>query len=179
MITELQKQKRRLHARIAEAFDAVPYPGDDNLYDGWQLDDDYEDVIRRFTGKNWRDLIPKRKPPTGCSHPLEKDMSFCSPAAWHFFLPAYLIIGLMRQEISPNQFELRQFAGSGLSDHAVPRFERLSAEQCVVIVSFLDYADKLLVEKQRKMPKHRQYFEAYRHELILAAMYWDSRTIPK
>ena len=85
MITETQKQKRQLIAQIAEAFDAVPYPGDDNLYEGGQ-----------------RDLVPQRKPPKGRSNPLLHDLIFCSPAAWHFFLPPHLSL-MLRSRLSSNK----------------------------------------------------------------------------
>ncbi len=168
MITQLQKQKRRLHAQIAEAFDAVPYPGDDNLYDGWQRDDDYEDVIGNLTSRHWRELIPKRKPPKGRSNPLLKDLNFCSPEAWHFFLPAYLIIDLMRGEIDTFLFEPR--------DRPVLKFDCLNAAQCTVVASFLGYAGLLLDDKQEKMPKHSRYFEHQREELVPVIAYWNDRT---
>jgi hypothetical protein len=168
MITELQKQKRRLHAQIAEAFDAVPYPGDDNLCDGRQQDDDYEDVIRNLTGKHWRELMPKRKPPKGRSNPLLKDLNFCSPMAWRFFLPAYLIIDLMRGEIDTFLFEP--------PTRPAPKFDCLNTAQCAVVASFLGFAGLLLDDKQKKMPMHFQYFQHQREELSPVIAYWNDRT---
>ncbi len=168
MITELQKQKRQLRAQIAEAFDAVPYPGDENLWEGGQRDDDYDDVVRNLTGKHWKDLVPKRKPPKGRSNPLLKDLIFCSPVAWHFFLPAYLIIDLMRSDIGTFLFEPQ--------DRTESRFDCLSAAQCAAIVAFLGYAGLLLDDQQEKMPKHSKYFERQREELAPVIAYWNNRT---
>lgn len=167
-MNELQNQARRLRAQIQEAFADVPYPGDDNLWEGGQRDDDYDDVIRNLTGKHWKDLIPKRKPPKGRSHLLIHDLIFCSPAAWHFFLPAYLIADLMRDEINALFFEPR--------DRPEPKFDRLNMAQRSAVVSFLGYAGLLLNDKQEKLPQHVKYFERQRQELASVAAYWNSRT---
>ena len=173
MITELQKRKRRLQAQIAEAFDAVPYPSDDNLYDGWQLDDDYEDVVRRFTGRHWRDLLPKRKPRKGRTTHLAKDMVFCSAAAWRFFLPAHLITEITRENISPFDFE--PGLPGRMGDHIERRFSRLNAKQCAAVVSYLEYAGALLNEKQKNKPQYSRHYEWEHRRLEPVAAYWSSR----
>jgi hypothetical protein len=168
-MSELQTQARRLRAQIQEAFADVPYPGDDNLWEGGQRDDDYEDVVRKLTGKHWKELMPKRKPPKGRPNPLLKDLVFCSPAAWHFFLPAYLIADLMRVEIDTFLFEPR--------NTTLLKFDLLNAAQSAVIVSFLGYAGVLLDDKQEKMPQHARHFEHQRQELAPVVAYWNTRTI--
>lgn len=177
MKSKLEEWNGRLRVQIAEAFNAVVYPGDDNLYEGWQRDDDYEDVVRRFTSKHWRDFIPNRKPPKGSSHPLEKDMSFCSPAAWHFFLPAYLITSLMMNKAVACQLEPQENASARLRGYTAARFGRLTADQCAVTASFCAYVDTLLGENQKQTLEYAGYFEAKRHELVPALLYWNSRII--
>ncbi len=173
MITELQKQKRRLHAQIAEAFDAVPYPGDDNLWEGGQRDDDYEDVIRRLTGKHWRNLVPKRRPRRGRTTHLAKDMVFCSAAAWHFFLPAHLITEIARENINPFDFE--PSLSERMGDYSERRFSRLNAKQCAAVVSYLEFAGVLLNEKQKRSPQYSRYYARERRRLEPVAAYWNSR----
>ena len=173
MITELQRQKRRLQAQIAEAFDTVPYPGDDHLYDGGQLDDDYEDVVRRFTGRHWRDLLPKRKPRKGRTTHLAKDMVFCSAAAWHFFLPAHLITEIARKNIRPFDFE--PSLSERMGDYSERRFSRLNAKQCAAVVSYLEYAGALLKEKQKNKSQYSRHYGRERRRLEPVAAYWNSR----
>ena len=152
-MTELTKQAKRLRAQIEAAFADVPYPGDDRLYEGGQRDDDYDDVISNLTGKHWR----------------TKDLNFCSPAAWHFFLPAYLIAEVMRGKVSPHLFD------PAWSVSQAARFQRLNAAQCAAVAAFLVYADALLVEEAMKTPKHSAYFESRRQKLAPVTAYWQGR----
>jgi len=174
LMSELKNRAKALQAQIEDAFANVPYPGDKNLYDSSQLDDDYDDVIQNLTGKHWRDLVPKRRPPQGRATPLTKDMNFCSAAAWHFFLPAYLISAMMSGKIST--FNLEPARSEASRDKTERRFSRLSAEQCMVVVAFLDYAEVLLTEKQEKAPQYASYFEQERRELASVIAYWSSRS---
>ena len=168
-MTELTKQAKRLRVQIEVAFADVPYPGDDRLYEGGQRDDDYDDVIRNLTGKHWRDLIPRRKPPRGRSSRLNKDLCFCSPAAWHFFLPAHLIAEVMRGEVSPHFFD------PSWSARLTDRFSRLNAAQCTAVAAFLSYSDALLVERTEKTPEHSAFFERQRKKTAPVAAYWQER----
>lgn len=172
-MTELTKQAKRLRAQIEAAFADVPYPGDDHLYEGGQRDDDYDDVIRNLTGKHWRDFIPKRKPRKDRSSQLNKDLYFCSPAAWHFFLPAHLIAEVMRGKVDPLPFHPAR--SERLKDHTEDRFSRLNAAQCAAVAAFLAHADALLVEEAGKIPKHCAYFERKQQELAPVVAYWHDR----
>lgn len=165
----LTKQCALVRARIEAAFADVPAPGDDNLCDGSPLDDDYEDVFRDFAGKHWRELVPARKPPPGRTNPLLKDMFFCSAAAWHFFLPAYLIADLMRGQTDT------EFLGLDQSEWIHSRFSRLNAEQCAAVAAFLDYADARLNARHEKTPQHAAYFDQERRRLVPVREYWNSR----
>ena len=167
---ELTKQAKLLRTQIEEAFADVPYPGDENLYDGWQLDDDYEDVINNLTGKHWRDLIPKRR---GQHNPLTKDIIFCSAAAWQFFLPAYMIADMMSGESELYTFEPER--SERLRDHVERRFSRLNAKQCAAVASYLRYAGALIDKKQEEMPQYSRSFERERQRLAPTIAYWDGR----
>ena len=171
---DLKQQAKELRARIEAAFADVPYPGDANLGDGTQMDDDYDDMLEQLTGKHWRDLIPRRKPPQGRSNPLSHSMCFCSAAAWRFFLPAYLITDLMKGHIS--RFPLEPDRSERLSNHIEERFRLLNAEQCAVIASFLSYAEALLDEDQKKAPHRYTYFEGERPRLVALIAYWNARS---
>ena len=174
MITKLQKQARQLRAQITEAFDDVSYPGDDNLYDGLeQRDSDYYDVIRNLTGKHWRDLIPKRKPPKEFNTPLSKDMHFLSPEAWHFFLPAHLITETMRENI--RSFDFEPSLSERMGDYSERRFSRLNAKQSAAVVSYLEYAKALVSQCQIRGRFRAAYYEKQRQQLETVQSYWNDR----
>lgn len=165
----LTKQHGLVRAQIEAAFAGVPAPGDESLCDGSLQDDDYEDVFRDFAGKHWRDLVPARKPPPGRANPLLKNMFFCSVAAWHFFLPAYLIADLMRGQTDIN------FLGPDQSEWLPSRFSRLNAAQCAALAAFLDYAGARLNARQEKTPQYAAYFDQERRQLAFVREYWNSR----
>ncbi len=164
----LTKQRRQVRAQIEAAFAVVPAPGDENLCDSSPQDDDYEDVFKDFAGKHWRDLVPARKPPRR-SNPLLKNMFFCSTAAWHFFLPAYLLADLMRGETDTD------FLGPDQYGWARSRFSRLDAAQCAAVAAFLNYAEARLNARQEKTPQHAAYFDQDRQRLALVREYWNRR----
>lgn len=78
-----------LKERIRAAFAGVAYPGDDGLRGSDEGDEPFE-VERDFRGKtDWRTLDPGfiDQAPDG----LASALSFFSDAAFHFYLPAYLM----------------------------------------------------------------------------------------
>lgn len=75
-----------LGAAIAGAFAAVPAPGPAALVSGdVDYDPEYRDVAHAFEGKHWRELSPAFIREHRDALPL------LSPAAFRFFLPAYLL----------------------------------------------------------------------------------------
>lgn len=75
-----------VRAAIASAFQAAPHPGDDALVSGdVSYDPEYRDVAQAFAGRHWRDLAPAFIREQRDALPL------LSPAAFRFFLPAYLL----------------------------------------------------------------------------------------
>lgn len=74
---------------IEQAFTDVQHPGDDNIVTRSEcMDLERDDIERAFTGKHWRDVL---------AYPVEflryhsSALSFFTPAAYQFYLPAYLI----------------------------------------------------------------------------------------
>ena len=74
---------------IERAFADVPYPGDDNIVTRSKcMDLERDDVERAFKGKHWRDVL---------AYPVEffryhnSALSFFTPEAYQFYVPAYLI----------------------------------------------------------------------------------------
>lgn len=75
-----------VHAVIASAFQTALYPGDDALVSGdVSYDPEYRDVANAFAGRHWRELSPAFIREQRDALPL------LSPAAFRFFLPAYLV----------------------------------------------------------------------------------------
>lgn len=79
---------RKLKNQITMAFQDVPYPGDDNLVDRDPGGYNYEqnDLEDTFRGKHWQGLT------LAVLH--NSASSFFTPEAFHFFLPAYLIVSI-------------------------------------------------------------------------------------
>ena len=167
------KQAEQLCTQIRRAFADVPYPGDDNLYDYGQRDSDYYDVIRHLTGKHWQDVISELSNQIDSKTWLSKDILVCSPAAWHFFLPAHLITEILRGKINP--FDLEPDLSERMGDYSERRFSSLNAEQCEVIIAYLEYGAVLLDEKQKKMPKYATHYEKQRQRLKVAQDWWKTR----
>ena len=90
MSSHNQERMTNLKEQIIEAFRDVPYPGDDNLVDkdpgGFNIEE--EELEERFRGKHWQALTLATLHNSGDS--------FFTPAAYHFFLPAYLLVSLSR-----------------------------------------------------------------------------------
>jgi hypothetical protein len=75
-----------LRAAIADAFAAVPPPGPAALVSGDRdYDPEYRHVAEAFEGKHWRELSPAFIREHRDALPL------LTPAAFRFFLPAYLL----------------------------------------------------------------------------------------
>lgn len=136
--------------RIRAAFAEVPFPGDDDLA-GVSHGDEPAAVRRDFAGKdNWQMLDARflDQAPEGWATAL----AFFSPAAYRFYLPAYLIADI-RGELSAvdPSFSLcwafreptssRRIAaawgGGTVREHAAERFSTFDSVQCKVILAYL------------------------------------------
>jgi hypothetical protein len=76
-----------LKEKIKAAFAARPYPGDDQLVDEPK---DWEIALTEevFRGLHWSDVAPEV---IECHNSA---LSFFTPAAWRFYLPAFMLVGL-------------------------------------------------------------------------------------
>ncbi len=86
---ECDPLEREIAREVEEAFATIPYPGDERLL----ANPDYYDrdeVIETFQGKHWRELS-RNLPP-------ERDLTLAAftPEAFRFYLPAYLVMSLLR-----------------------------------------------------------------------------------
>jgi uncharacterized protein DUF6714 len=120
---------------IEMAFQDVAYPGDKNLLDPRALDD-HEIDIRALRGHSaWQGI------PDSVLELESAGLGMTSPAAFRFFLPAYM------------QWVLRRFSSSdsftvdstiyalaphlGTPEHRVERFALLTPAQVAAVVAFL------------------------------------------
>jgi hypothetical protein len=122
---------------IADAFAEVEYPGDVHLIEN-PRHPEYEELTEFFRGTTWR------------SHSAAKlrwhsrALSLFTPAAWHYFLPAFVIAdledplatdvlgGTVRTQFAPTsrQHDFR---------FASPRMSRLTAEQRKALAGYFRY----------------------------------------
>jgi hypothetical protein len=76
----------QLRLDIVQAFAQTPYPGDDALVLGdASYDPEYREVAAAFRRKQWRQLSP------AFVHQHRDVLPLLSPAAFRYFLPAYLL----------------------------------------------------------------------------------------
>jgi hypothetical protein len=76
---------RRLRAEIAAAFSGHPYPGDNNLVDAGTLDPKTERLRNAFKNRRWQDVS------IDMVRSFKDDLPLFTPAAFAYFLPAYLL----------------------------------------------------------------------------------------
>lgn len=139
-----------LIARIEAAFEEGAWPGDAHL-----ASDSYGDepaaVARDFAGRNdWRSLDAAflDQAPEGWSSAL----SFLSPEAYRYYLPAYLIADVLGRltRVDPSfrlcaflapqsagQKIAKVFGGGTMGDHARNLFDGFTMEQAAAITAYL------------------------------------------
>ena len=85
-----EKEKEALRQRVAkqieEAFANTPYPGDDNI--GWGDRDDEREIEQALRGRHWRELTLE------FIYSYRQFISFLTPAALRFYLPAFMLATL-------------------------------------------------------------------------------------
>ena len=136
--------------QISAAFDAVSYPGDDNLTDS-SYGEEPEALAREFKGKHaWQALDDEflNQAPEGWGTAL----SFFSPEAFRFYLPAYLLADIrgaldtsdpavrLCMFVTP-QAEGKRIAtlwgGGTMGEHARRTFSGFDCDQVRAIVAYL------------------------------------------
>jgi hypothetical protein len=75
---------------IEEAWNEVPYPGDDKIFTPDSYDD--EDIVNYFGGTTWRGHDP-----VSLRH-HSSAFTFFTPEAFHYWLPAFLIANIQSPE---------------------------------------------------------------------------------
>lgn len=75
---------------IKDAFADTVYPGDQNIATNPNHCDECRETDDFFKGRHWQELSgPNQKLQTGWG-----GLSFLSPPAWRYFMPAYLMVGI-------------------------------------------------------------------------------------
>jgi hypothetical protein len=156
--------KEALVAQVTSAFAAVHYPGDWCLRGSDEGDEPYL-LEQEFRGKdNWRSLGPAflDQAPEG----LASALSFFSDEAFHFYLPAYLIVDIRGQlERSDPVFHLthgldessrrelinpERYAERTWFEHARHKFAMFTRDEAAAIVAYLTLKrDESQYERQR------------------------------
>lgn len=79
---------------VEEAFADSSYPGDDNIATNPECCDECRDTDDFFRGRHWRELADSgEKLQFGWG-----GLSFLTPEAWRFYIPAYLLVSLRAGE---------------------------------------------------------------------------------
>jgi hypothetical protein len=162
----LVKSKQRLIERIERAFAHLPYPGDNRIvahsYPGLADDNISEEgrIAAVFRGKHWKDLT------LGDLARYSATLSFLSPEAYRFYLPAYLL-ALIR--LSPEEMERVPQAGDlegsllyslqpaadteGLWNFIHQKIDSLTPDQKSAVQAFLHWLYR------KRILEHVEYFD--------------------
>lgn len=76
--------------QIEEAWEDVPYPGDDKIFTPDSYDD--EDIVNYFGGTTWRGHDPIKL------RAHSSAFTFFTPEAFHYWLPAFMIAAIVNPE---------------------------------------------------------------------------------
>jgi hypothetical protein len=123
--------------KIRQAFEDVPYPGDDCLVDppkGYE-NRDYPEIAEAFRGKSWQSLSD--------DFLIEEyeAIFLLSPQGLHYFLPAYLISGLSESNVLLETLVsfLKPNLKEDLNDYLMERARLFTPAQKKVIGMVLEY----------------------------------------
>ena len=79
---------------VEQAFADAVYPGDDSIATNPDHCEECSETDAFFRGKHWRTLVASgQRLQFGWG-----GLSFLSPKAWRFYMPAYLLVGLSESE---------------------------------------------------------------------------------
>lgn len=107
-----------LKEQIRAAFAEVPYPGDENIVQGPSLE--AKEIESFFRGKRWDEITLENlngNPPMDPS----AGPSFMTEQAFHYYLPAYLMITI---DSKPEADVIPEFTVHRLSIPEIPEAER-------------------------------------------------------
>lgn len=131
-----------LKQQIEEAFASFPYPGDNKLVEKDSIE--YLEVAGRFKGKHWLDWKDR---PTELLMKTVGDLSFFSPSAFCYYLPLYMLQGLLDNTEYPFTGDvITSLAPSATlgTNQSSRRLEAMNRAQLAAVLSFL----KHIKEKQ-------------------------------
>jgi len=135
---ESDPKAEALAAKIAQHFRDVPYPGDACLVAlSDRCDPERLEIQSAFEGKSWRDL------PLDFLRYHHESLFLFTPAAYQFYLPAYLLACTLSYEAAGNilssvVFSLTLPVGFGIErTRFLDRMSRFSSSQKKTITAFL------------------------------------------
>jgi hypothetical protein len=130
-----------LPAVIASAFATAPHPGDDALVIGAvDYDPEYREVANAFARKHWRELSP------AFVHEHRDALPLLTPAAFRFFLPAYLLACLEAEQdldTAPLNVALSLTPPAGETAAFAARTAAFTAAEASAICAYLEAAQHL------------------------------------
>jgi hypothetical protein len=156
--------------KIASAFTAAPYPGDDNLVaDPSEWDPECREIARAFAGKRWIEVTPEIIGAHSQALPL------FTPAGFRYYLPAYMMATID----APDPEALRDFVVFNLAPPRRPtgrkadffqaRAGQFTAAEREAIRSFLG-----LMDERRSAEWRSQGAEPPDSPIRSAIDYWAS-----
>ncbi len=127
--TEVKKE-------IEDAFKNVKYPGDEHLLHPQSYE---ESEVEDFKGKHWKSWKDLSREIINSNY---STLSFLSPEAYPFFLPAYMIHGLENPDSNVLMFTVYNLTASApseprLREYFLSRVAKFTSEQKKAITSFL------------------------------------------
>ncbi len=150
-----------LRRRILQTFADVPYPGDNNLVPVQERHSaEYRNTEHFFRGRRWQELAQARRAlQTGGG------LSFLTPEAWCFFLPAYQLNALSEE--------------SGLADIAWTTLFQLTPPRSADLDDFFQRQISCLSPAQQECVAAfvRLFHEREPEDTIIqaAAAFWEER----
>lgn len=160
--------KNEIVQLIKEAFNNIPYPGDDNIVYENQYDENYEgnQMAKFFRGKRWQQITLK-----SLQNEYRCDGSSClcfmSPQSFKYYLPAYMIIAVEKYE------EADAIGDSAIYALSPPQDNDLIESWTQNISGFSEKQREAIVEFLQFM--HENY-KIDDDSLIQALTYWHKNT---
>lgn len=133
----MNSEASSLKREIEEAFASLPYPGDDNLVEKDSIE--YLEVAGRFRGKHWQDW---KDSPTGLLMKTVGDLSFFSPVAFCYYLPLYMLQGLLDNTEYPFTGDVITCLDPAVipgTDRVSRRLGAMNHAQLTAVLAFLKY----------------------------------------
>src|SRR5579863_6629020 len=129
----------RLKQNIEQAFKDVPYPGDNNITRCPYHCAECRRIAEFFKGREW----------TGhTAEELRKyhvALSLFTPEAFHYFLPAFMLVSMTRYEkgdVIPDAIRFHFEYSAEMQGHFAVRMSKFSPEQRNAIIDYLELMER-------------------------------------